>query len=282
MKKPLGNKRVTGKEQYYTPSPLALELVAVVANLIPDFSKRNFLEPAGGNGSFVMALQEHGAENISSVDLYPKHPLVAKNDFLTHKPKDQNLIVISNPPFGRNNALAIPFFNHSAEFSDYICFLVPRSWRKWSVQNRLDPRFHLVHDQDVFVSYEDENGHAIKSDNDLRTCFQIWEKTSELRKPIRVPDNGLITKSTPAEAEIAIRVFGYGCGNVLESFPRENNTTLMFLRVKNQRIRKLLQTLDFQRFSKNTAYTEALALPEINYLLNEAVFGSGFHQEKVV
>jgi hypothetical protein len=42
-----------------------------------------------------------------------------------------------------------------------------------------------------------------------------------------------------------------------------------------------LHTLDFQRFSKNTAYTEALALPEINYLLNEAVFGSGFHQEKV-
>ena len=281
MKKPLGNKRVTGKEQYYTPSPLALELVAVVANLIPDFSERNFLEPAGGNGSFVIALQKHGAKNISSVDLYPKHPLVAKKDFLTHKPKDKNLIVISNPPFGRNNALAIPFFNHSAEFSDYICFLVPRSWRKWSVQNRLDPKFHLVHDQDVFVSYEDENGNPIKSDNELRTCFQIWQKTSELRDPIRVPDNGLITKSTPAEAEIAIRVFGYGCGNVLESFPRESNTTLMFLRVKNHRIRKLLQTLDFQRFSKNTAYTEALALPEINYLLNEAVFGSGFHQEKV-
>jgi hypothetical protein len=34
-----------------------------------------------------------------------------------------------------------------------------------------------------------------------------------------------------------------------------------------------LGSVDFSRFFKNTAYTEALSLQEINYLLNEAVFG---------
>ena len=96
-----------------------------------------------------------------------------------------------------------------------------------------------------------------------------------------MPDNALIEKTTPRKADVAIRVFGYGCGQVLRSFPRRTNTTLMFLKVKNRRVLGALRQLDYQRFSMNTAYTEALALTEINYLLNEKIFGNGFHMEKV-
>jgi maleate cis-trans isomerase len=59
------------------------------------------------------------------------------------------------------------------------------------------------------------------------------------------------------------------------------NTTLMFLSVKNRRVLSALSQLDYQRFSLNTAYTEALALTEINFLLNEKIFGNGFHKERV-
>jgi maleate cis-trans isomerase len=55
----------------------------------------------------------------------------------------------------------------------------------------------------------------------------------------------------------------------------------MFLKVKNRKVMTALRQLDYQRFSMNTAYTEALALTEINYLLNEKIFGNGFHEEKV-
>jgi hypothetical protein len=34
----LGNTRVTGKEQFYTPPELALELTKALAALIPDFA----------------------------------------------------------------------------------------------------------------------------------------------------------------------------------------------------------------------------------------------------
>ncbi len=281
MKKPLGNRRVTGTEQYYTPRLLARELVSLAGTAIPNFGQRRFLEPAGGNGSFIAALQEQGIKQITAVDLYPKHELVEKSDFLQFTPSGENLITISNPPFGRNNALAIPFFNHAAKFSDYICFLIPRSWRKWSVENRLDQRFHKLMDQDIFVAYEDERGVPVRKANNLRTCFQIWERRERVREKTVVPDNGLIQKASPAEAQLAIRVFGYGCGKVLTNFEPQKNTTLMFLRARNKEIRKLLPDLDYQRFSKNTAYTEALAFTEINFLLNEKVFGSGLHQEKV-
>jgi predicted RNA methylase len=267
----LGNRRKTGVEQYYTPKDLARnlseELIAITG------SDRSFIEPAGGNGSFVTALESLGVEEIEAVDLYPKHPRVKSADFLSHNPKGRDLVTISNPPFGRNNSLSIPFFNHAANHSEYIAFLVPRSWRKWSVQNRLDRRFHLISDRDVAVNYVTDTGERIGANNDLRTCFQIWQRQDSLRPLIRVQDQGLVKKCKPETADIAIRVFGFGCGKSYRDFPRAANTTLMFLTVLDARVFEVIEGLDYERFSLNTSYTRALALPELNYLLNEAIFG---------
>lgn len=267
----LGNRRKTGVEQYYTPRGLAFDLSSKLVAITG--IDNNFLEPAGGNGSFIDALSRLGAKNIEAVDLYPKHPSVQKADFLGYEPKGRNLVTVSNPPFGRNNSLSIPFFNHAAEHSDYIAFLVPRSWRKWSVQNRLDRRFHLISDQDVAVNYVTDSGIRIGTNNDLRTCFQIWEKRADLRPKLKVENSGLVTKCAPEEADIAIRVFGFGCGKVYREFPRVANTTLMFLSVSDARVFEVIEGLDYERFTLNTSYTRALALPELNYLLNEAIFG---------
>jgi predicted RNA methylase len=267
----LGNRRKTGVEQYYTPKDLARnlseELIAITG------SDRSFIEPAGGNGSFVTALESLGVEEIEAVDLYPKHPRVKSADFLSHNPKGRDLVTISNPPFGRNNSLSIPFFNHAANHSEYIAFLVPRSWRKWSVQNRLDRRFHLISDRDVAVNYVTDTGERIGANNDLRTCFQIWQRQDSLRPLIRVQDQGLVKKCKPEIADVAIRVFGFGCGKSYRDFPRVANTTLMFLTVLDARVFEVIEGLDYERFSLNTSYTRALALPELNYLLNEAIFG---------
>ena len=275
----LGNRRTTGTEQFYTPRDLATSLVRAALPHIASPSQSRFLEPAAGNGSFVAALKAAGAKSIVAIDRYPAAPGITEANFLKTELSEENLITFTNPPFGRNNALSIPFFNHAAKFSSTICFLVPRSWRKWSVTNRLDPSFHLVYDQDVFVSYEDAAGEPIREKNGLRTCFQIWQKRDHVRERVVVPDNGLIQKTPPASADVAIRVFGYGCGTVLKEFPRKPNTTLMFLKT-SQRAREVLPNLEYSKFSENTAYTQALAFTEINYLLNEAIYGNPFHEER--
>jgi predicted RNA methylase len=276
----LGNRRITGTEQFYTPRKLALELVETALPYLPPASQTTFLEPAAGNGSFVEALSEIGAHKVIALDRYPAVATIQQADFLESEFAKTNLVTITNPPFGRNNALSIPFFNHAAKFSQTICFLVPRSWRKWSVTNRLDLRFHLVHDSDVFVSYEDKAGDPIRQKNGLRTCFQIWQRRDKLRERVLVPDNRLVEKCSPQEADIALRVFGYGCGTVLDSFDRKPNTTMMFLKVNSKTAAKALAGLDFSRFSERTAYTQALAFTEINYLLNEAIYNDPFHNER--
>jgi len=270
----LGNTRVTGKEQYYTPKDLAEKLISEVMVLVPDLAKRTVIEPAGGTGSFIKAAQSIGVTEFLSFDIEPKHSLVKKADFLVKRFSAKDAVTISNPPFGRNNSLSIPFFNKAAEHSEFICFIVPRSWRKWSVINRLDRRFHLIADHDILIDYEDDLGERLSSRTSLSTCFQIWQRKAELRPIIKVKDMGLIAKCGPEEADVALTIFGFGCGKVRTEFERKPNSTVMFLRVIHPEALAALKSVDFNRFSKNTAYTAALALPEINYLLNERILGN--------
>ena len=270
----LGNTRVTGKEQYYTPADLAEKLMAEVQALVPDLAKRTVIEPAGGTGAFIRAAQKFGVTEFLSFDIEPKHALVKKADFLGKKIAAKDAVTISNPPFGRNNSLSIPFFNKAADNSEFICFIVPRSWRKWSVINRLDRRFHLVADHDILIDYVDETGERLSKRTSLSTCFQIWQRREDLRPLVKVQDLGLIEKCEPEVADVALTIFGFGCGKVRTDFDRKLNSTVMFLRVIHPEALAALKSVDFNRFSKNTAYTAALSWPEINYLLNEAIFGN--------
>ncbi|MFZ4064779.1 MAG: hypothetical protein ACOYJ7_00570 [Rhodoluna sp.] len=272
-----GNRRTTGKEQFYTPTDLALRLATLVSDKVGGFKDKTVIEPAGGTGSFLQAAKALKANKLISFDIEPKAEGVLLADFLLETKgleKISDAITISNPPFGRNNSLSIPFFNKAAQHSQYIAFVVPRSWRKWSVLNRLNRNFHLVHDEDLSIDYVDELGEMVWQKARLNTCFQIWERREELRPVIKVKDQGLLSKVKPEDADVALTVFGYGCGKVRTSFDRVPNSTVMFLKLHDNRVLKALQSVDFSKFYKNTAYTEALSLQEIRYLINEAVLGN--------
>lgn len=271
MKRKDGNSRVTGKEQYYTPATVARDVLVRAASHIKDPEGRVFLEPAGGTGVFLEAAKEFGFSRRVSYDIEPHHPGVNQGSFL-----DQSLslltgaVCVSNPPFGRNNALSIPFFNHAADHCDLIAFIVPRSWRKWSVINRLDTRFRLVDDWDLQIDYQDRTGVDLLEAGKLRTCVQVWRREETLRRKIvKVPDHGIVSKTTPEDADVSLTLFGYGCGTVKEDFPRVCNSTQAFLKLHHPRALEALRSVDFSRFYRHTAYIEALGMSEINFLLNE-------------
>ena len=269
----LGNPRVTGKEQFYTPPAIAEGIVKNVKKRMGNLSSYTLLEPAGGTGSFIEAAKVHGLTKVLSFDIEPHHKKISLGDFLEQEISRKGLITISNPPFGRNNSLSIPFFNKAAQVSDLIVFIVPRSWRKWSVQNRLDQNFHLVKDDDLAINYVDVNGEDSHAKDRLRTCVQYWERRDTIRPLIKVQDMGIIERTTPDQADAALTMFGYNCGSLTTDFERRKITTRMYLKFTHPKAKKAIENSDFSKFYMNTAYTEALALPEINYVLNEYIFG---------
>ena len=267
----LGNRRVTGKEQFYTPPATAAWVVGRVLELAPESRNKVWLEPSAGSGAFIEALADVGILDVLAMDIEPAHPLVRKKDFLTWRPTAKDVVAIGNPPFGRNNSLSIPFFNKCAQFSSTIAFILPRSWRKWSVTNRLSMDFTCISDEDLNINYVDVSGADVYARNNLRTCLQVWTRTSVPRERVRITNNGFVEKVSPQEADIALKVFGYGCGTVLTEFARVPNTTLMFLKVNDRRAVKVLREAPLEKYFNNVAYTEALAFTEVNDALNHAL-----------
>lgn len=264
-----GNTRVTGKEQYYTPPKIAEAIFERVLQRNPDLPREIFLEPAGGTGAFIEVAKKFGFSSVVSMDIEPKHPEVELGDFLKSEFDFSNAVCITNPPFGRNNALSVPFFNKAALHSELIAFIVPKSWHKWSVLNRLDLNFDLVDSWDLHIDYLDDDGFESHGVGNLKTCVQVWRRNSIPRKKVEVIDHGIIVKTDHESADVSLTIFGYGCGTVRTEFPRRKNTTQMFLKLGHPRALEALQAVDFSRFFNNTAYTEALSIKEINYLLNE-------------
>ena len=267
----LGNRRVTGKEQFYTPPATAAWVVGRVLELAPESRNKVWLEPSAGSGAFIEALADVGISDVLAMDIEPAHPLVRKKDFLTWRPTAKDVVAIGNPPFGRNNSLSIPFFNKCAQFSSTIAFILPRSWRKWSVTNRISMDFTCISDEDLNINYVDVSGADVYARNNLRTCLQVWTRTSIPRERVRITNNGFVEKVSPQEADIALKVFGYGCGTVLTEFARVPNTTLMFLKVNDRRAVKVLREAPLEKYFNNVAYTEALAFTEVNDALNHAL-----------
>ncbi|MBU6348468.1 MAG: hypothetical protein KGQ38_07645 [Actinomycetales bacterium] len=270
----LGNRRVTGKEQFYTPLHIAHWVVERVITELPQTKNQTWLEPSAGSGSFLKALSTFGISDVIAIDIEPAHPQVMSQDFFNWQSDRSDLVAIGNPPFGRNNSLSIPFFNKCAQVSETIAFIVPRSWRKWSVTNRLSLDFHCIVDEDLAVNYVDVSGADVYAKNNLRTCLQIWQKSEVRREVVSIPDYGFVQKVSPDQADIALKVFGYGCGTVLTDFDRVPNTTLMFLKVNDRRAVKALRDAPLNRYFNNVAYTEALAFTEVNAALNQMLIKS--------
>lgn len=264
-----GNRRVTGLEQCYTPRTTADTVIDLVADHINDWQTRTWIEPAAGLGTFIDALNARHITNIHTCDIDPADPRIPQADFLNTNFPVRDAITISNPPFGRNNSLSIPFFNHAAQFSNHICFIVPRSWRKWSVINRLDPAFHLIADHDLQINYLGRDSQPISTRNHLQTAIQLWERQSNKRPKVDIPDRGYIRKTSPQDADVALTVFGRNCGTVRTNFERVPNTTQMYLAVNDPTVLTALTVIDYSRFYNNVAYIEALSIKEIWFLLNE-------------
>lgn len=170
-------------DQFYTDPALAAELVG---HLLSWLNRQGvvatyFLEPSAGEGAFLDALIHAGVDAVvDGVDLDPKHSRVRQGDFFDEV-VPCGAIVFGNPPFGKNAMLAVRFFNHAAQTASVIAFIVPRTFEKSSVQNRLDSRFELASEVAI-----DPNSFHFEGERVSVPCvFQVWARLPEgQRRPV--------------------------------------------------------------------------------------------------
>ena len=245
-------------DQYYTRPDVAAFFYDRFKEYF-DPSDYLMVEPSAGTGSFYKILPNGSI----AYDIEPKYPGIINANFLEVEIEtDRPIAIIGNPPFGKNSSTAVRFFNHAARQSSVIAFILPRTFRKASIVNRLDRSFHLVREWDVPA-----DAFLFRSKPyDVPAVFQIWRRKPELRKPrpveTRHPDFKFTTKEC---ADFAIQRVGGQAGRVHQDFSKSPSAHYFI----EGNVKHAMEQIDFARVTGDVAGNPSLAKSEIVALYRE-------------
>jgi len=210
------------------------------------------VEPSAGAGAFAPYVTK-------MYDIMPEGDDIEQADFLSLSLTDKYFL--GNPPFGKNSSLAKKFFNHAAKGSGVIGFILPKTFRKVSIQNALNLNFHLV--EDVVLP---EKSFTLDGKPYAVPCvFQVWKYSSKKRDKVVLPTTHNDFDFVSAEnADFSLRRVGGSAGKVNEhnNYAAASN---YFIRgdVKD---RFISLEEDFKEAAKNTAGNPSLSKGELIYL----------------
>jgi len=262
---------MTAKEldQFYTNPEIAIKCYQALEKLI-NLENYFLIEPSAGSGSFSDLFHS----NSMALDIDPKKDYIIKQDFFNFIPPetDKEILTIGNPPFGKNSSLAIKFFNKSATFSKYIAFVIPKTFKKVSVINKLNNNFHLLKEIDIPINsfiYEGE-------EYSVPCLFQIWEYKRNKRDKIAIlKTSDYFNFTTKENADFAIRRVGGLAGKVIEEFNEYSENSHYYIKsiIDKRMLLKTLKSLysNFQIVAKNAAGNPSLSKHELIEVSNETL-----------
>lgn len=258
-------------DQFYTNPEYAKVAYEVVLSKVDISSFDLLLEPSAGTGNFFLLLDSNKRLGF---DLDPKHNLIQKQDFLLWQPqkKYNKILAIGNPPFGKNSKLAVNFFNHCAKFSDVISFILPKTFRKPSIINRLDKSFHIIYDVDTPKNSFIFNG----KEYDVPCCLQIWEKRSTDREPIKVfkfrDVSNWFAIVSPDDSDFSIQRVGQKAGKIrTHDYKHYSPLSHFFIKAFDERVIGVFEKINFDLVKFNTAGNPSISPNELIQLwINKA------------
>lgn len=267
-----GKFRTDEKEQFYTDPKVAKKCIDIVLNLYPNLQDYLWIEPSAGNGSFYNLI-EH---NKIGIDIDPKCEGIIKADFLKWKPptspKDERpLLLIGNPPFGKQSSLAKMFIKRGCEYADIIAFILPKSFTKPSMNNAFDKKFHCMHTSDI-----EKDAFLIKGNEryDVPCVFQIWErKNTERKLEEKITEIGFEYIKEENNPHICIRRVGALAGKSFLYQPDKFSVqSHYFIRLNNtENINEIVSRLNNHIFPSNTVGPRSISKGEVNVVLNSII-----------
>jgi hypothetical protein len=236
-----------------------------------DYDIDVIIEPSAGNGSFIDSVSKL-CSNCLFYDIQPEHTSIIKQDYLLLDHSQlpipdlhSKYHIIGNPPFGRQSSLAIKFIKHSAEFCDSISFILPKSFKKNSMQKHFPQHFHLVYQCDL-----DSNSFIINNslEKDVPCVFQIWQKKTYDREIVtKLEPNGFTFVKREDNPDISLRRVGVYAGKIdIDNLHKKSIQSHYFIKFDDLNIDKAeiitkLNTIVFP--SNNTVGPKSISKQEI-------------------
>ena len=261
-------------DQFYTNDDISQKYLEILKEYIDINNYDYCLEPSAGNGSFYKYLPN---DTRIGLDLVPKYKNIIKMNFFNYIPKtNKKYLVVGNPPFGKISSLAVKFFNKSAEFADCIAFIVPRTFKRVSIQNKLNLNFDLIYNDDLPLK-----PCCFTPNMSAKCSFQIWIKNKIPRKIITFdkthkdfsfiklgPKDINNQPTPPASADFVIKAYGSNCGKIVEynlHKLRPKSWHWIKSHININELKNKFKLLDYS-ISKDTVRQDSLGQQEVIYL----------------
>ena len=214
-------------DKFYTKP----EVSKLCINMVELYDFDLIIEPSAGCGSFSKQI-----DNCVAYDLVPEDNTIIQQDFFELDITQfigRKVLTIGNPPFGVQNNLAIRFFNKAAQYSDTIAFILPKSFMKESIQNKLDLNFHL----DKYIELPYKSFFLNGEDYGVNCVFQIW-KRKDIKRTIKSKMNSesFIKFGNENDFDFIIRRVGGNAGKAYILNDGENVSSQSNYFIKNNSI----------------------------------------------
>lgn len=250
------------KDQFFTPVETAVKCFKIFTNVINTYGENptdfKYIEPSAGDGRFLQVLPS----DTIALDIEPRHPSVISADYLNWYPSENNnFVVFGNPPFGLRGHTALKFINHSFNFANYVCFILPQLFESdgKGVPRKRVKGYNLIHSTKLLSDFYEPCGNRIK----INTIFQIWSKnhnnnlykiidyTNDKMKIYSMSDGGTISstrnKDMIGKCDIYIPSTCFGkekmkCYINFEDLPGKKGYGIIFADDKKNMLTKMLNT----------------------------------------
>jgi hypothetical protein len=264
-------------DQFYTKPDIAKQCYNVFLNNININNIDIILEPSAGKGSFFNILPENKREGI---DIDPKQSNIIKMNFFDYIPKNnKKYAVIGNPPFGKVCSLATKFFNTASNFAEIIAFIIPRTFKRVSIQNKLNLNFHLIYSEDLSL-----NPCCFEPTMNAKCCFQIWVKKDTKRTLVKYDKShndfsflklGKLDNNNqptpPKGADFALKAYGSNCGEIITEnleILRPKSWHWIKSNINLDLLKTRFNSLDYS-MSKDTVRQDSIGQQELIYLYKQ-------------
>ncbi len=246
-----------GLDKFYTKQHIADFYSHII---LEKFGAQDYVEPTAGAGAFLNVLP-----NIKGYDLKPERDDVVGMNVFDNKFKKTDVIV-GNPPFGMNASLAHSIFNHIASFKvKAICFVVPKTFKKESMHNKLDLNYHITFEQDVINNAFTVDG----KDKHVPCVFQIWELKKKPRAKTKPCESKYIEFVCKEDADICVRRAGGKAGKLLVGLNHSESSTY-FIKAHSNLVVKAMQLINLTCVD-NTAGVKSISKNELMCELNKVM-----------
>jgi len=105
------------------------------------------IEPSAGDGRFIEILKkEFPNKTIIGFDILPEHKNIIKKDFLSLNINDyvniknKKILIIGNPPYGKNAKLAFDFIFKAFEITNEVIFILSKTFISNRYKKKLDKK----------------------------------------------------------------------------------------------------------------------------------------------